>query len=147
MVLYTREAGSGSISRSVLAAAWEVFNAQMKAGACLPDGRELVPTRDSGNFFFYKKKSPLLWLSYLFFSSKVTHTRSIHKYAQSVMLTHYSSHEGLTPICHTWSQTEPNSKIRYVCKSVCPKGQLCKKKNLVSFTLPERRGSEWKMWP
>ena len=41
-------------------------------------------------FSFSKKKSPLLLLSYLFFSSKVTLTRSIHKYTQPVMLTHYS---------------------------------------------------------
>jgi len=55
-------------------------------------------------FFFYEKKSLLLFLSYLFFSSKVTHARSIHKYTQPVMLTHYSTAERLTPICHAWSQ-------------------------------------------
>jgi hypothetical protein len=36
----------------------------------------------------------LLFISYLFFSSKVTYTRSIIKYTQQVMLTHYSTLEG-----------------------------------------------------
>ena len=64
-------------------------------------------------FFFYKKKSLLLLLSYLFFNSKVTPTRSIHKYTHPVMLTHYSPTERLTPICHPWSQAYPNTPPRF----------------------------------
>jgi hypothetical protein len=55
-------------------------------------------------FSFSKKKSLLLLLSYLFFISKVILTRSIHKYTQPIMLTHFSLHERLTPICHVWPQ-------------------------------------------
>ncbi len=63
--------------------------------------------------FFSREISKPLAISCLFFSSKVTHTRSIHKDTQLVMLTHYSPLWGwlVTPICHTvhvWSQAEPN---------------------------------------
>jgi hypothetical protein len=55
-------------------------------------------------FYFYKKKPLLLLLSYLFFSSKVTHTKSIHKYTQPVMLTPCPPAARLTPISHAWTQ-------------------------------------------
>ena len=65
---------------------------------------------DSARFFFFIKE-PLVLLLYFIsiLRSKVTHAGSIHEYTQLVMLTHHSHLKGLTVICHSWSQAEPNN--------------------------------------
>ena len=53
--------------------------------------KELWKKKKDGSLFLFLYKKNfwvlLLFIWYLFFSSKVTHTRSTHKYTQSVMLT------------------------------------------------------------
>jgi hypothetical protein len=51
-------------------------------------------------------------------NSQVTHTESMQKYTEVVILAHYSPLKALTAVCHAWSPAEPPTPPHALNRSV-----------------------------